>query len=149
MELCRVTEKVYYSQRNIASRVLRVRLFSCRRVAVRPRRDAGPRGECERVAENSQEENTGWQNRVRRGNIDNFSSRRYAHFCASIRAARAAAPSAGPPGLPDREISVGCSRFLLFTPCQLGFCCVQPRAAPLAPVVSESEVCVTPRVRAC
>lgn len=129
MELCRVTEKVYYSQQNIASRVLRVRLFSFQRGADRPRRDAGPRGESTRVAENSQEENTGWQNRVRRGNIDNFSSRRYAHFCASIRGTRVAAPSAGPPGLPDREIFVGCSRFLLFTPCQLGFCCVQPRAA--------------------
>jgi len=63
--------------------VLRVRCFplgEVRRIA--PKREIAC-SEIARERENSQEENTGWQNRVRVGNIDNFSSRRYAHFCAS------------------------------------------------------------------
>lgn len=80
---CRVTE-VYYFQSNIFAARAPCALFSFSDV----RRIAPGRGitrrEIVRDRENSQEENTGWQNRVRGGNIDNFSSRRYAHFCASV-----------------------------------------------------------------
>lgn len=71
----------------------------------------------------------GWQNRVRGGNIDNFSSRRYLHFSASIRNTRIQDTSFGFLGHPGRKIFHRWLLFLLFTPCQLGFCCVHPRAA--------------------
>lgn len=128
MELCRVTERVIlFSAGRSAARAPWPTVYISARCRELPWAVDIAGKEIARSVENSQEENTGWQNRVCGGNIDNFSLRRYAHFCASVRSTRVATSSAAFLDPSDPEIFARDSRFHLFTPCQSGFCCVQPR----------------------
>lgn len=127
--------------------MLRVHCFplgEVRRIAPGTRRSRAARSRA--GAENSQEENTGWQNRVREGNIDNFSSRRYAHFCASaaVHARRAGAPRR------DRcpWIFARARVFSFVYALSVGALLLCAARAPFAPV-SESVPCVIPHPYAC
>lgn len=77
---------------------------------------------------------TGWQNRVRGGEVILTIFRRDATriFARQSPNTRVAAPSAGFPGRPEGEIYARCSRFLLFTPCQssLLLCAIARRWYP-------------------